>query len=34
MITANEREAILYAVRDCRTLSKKELRWIMEAMST
>lgn len=34
MITPNEQEAILYAVKDCRTLSKKEIRWITEALST
>lgn len=34
MITASEQEAILYAVKDCRTLSKKEIQWITEAIST
>lgn len=34
MITTSEREAILYAVKDCRTLSKKEIQWITEAIST
>lgn len=33
MITASEREAILYAVKDCRTLSKREIQWITEALS-
>lgn len=33
MIAANEREAILYAVKDCRTLSKKEIDWITESLS-
>lgn len=33
MITASEREAILYAVKDCRTLSKQEIQWITESMS-
>lgn len=33
MITASEREAILYAAKDCRTLSKKEIQWITEALS-
>lgn len=34
MITTSEREAILYAVKDCRTLSKKEIQWISDAIST
>lgn len=33
VITESEREAILYAVKDCRTLSKKEIQWISEALS-
>jgi hypothetical protein len=33
VITASEREAILYAVKDCRTLSKIETRWITDALS-
>jgi hypothetical protein len=33
VITASERESILYAVKDCRTLSKIEIRWITEALS-
>jgi len=33
MITSSEREAILYAVKDCRTLSKKEIQWITQAIS-
>ena len=33
VITTREREAILYAVKDCRTLSKKEIRWISEGLS-
>jgi hypothetical protein len=33
VITTREREAILYAVKDCRTLSKKEIRWISEGLT-
>lgn len=33
VVTASEREAILYAVKDCRTLSKIEIRWITDALS-
>ena len=33
MITANEREAVIYAVRNCRTLSKKEIAWITNALA-
>ena len=33
MITEWERDAILYAVNDCQTLTKKEIEWVMEALS-
>ncbi len=33
MITESEREAIIYAVKDCRTLAKKEIQWITETFS-
>jgi hypothetical protein len=33
VITADERQAVLYAVEGCRTLSKREINWITEALS-
>ena len=33
-LTANEREAVLYAVKVCRTLSAKEKDWLTEALSS
>jgi len=33
VITADERQAVLYAVKECRTLSKREIDWITDALS-
>jgi hypothetical protein len=33
VITADERQAVLYAVKECRTLSKREIKWITDALS-
>lgn len=33
VITAAERQAVLYAVKECRTLSKREIDWITDALS-
>jgi hypothetical protein len=32
-LTADERQAVLYAVKGCRTLSKNEINWITDALS-
>ena len=32
-LTADERQAVLYAVKECRTLSKREINWITDALS-
>lgn len=33
MLTVDERQAVLYAVEGCRTLSKREINWITDALS-
>lgn len=33
MLAEGEREAVRYAVQNCRTLTKKEIGWIIEALS-